>query len=44
MDNAHNKTAEDVLSFFKVDPKQGLTPKLIEEYRAKYGRNGTPAR
>jgi len=42
MNNSFNKTREEVLQFFKVDPKTGLTVKQVEENEKKYGKNELP--
>lgn len=42
MQDAFTKTPEEILAFFKVDPKKGLTDKQVEELRAKYGPNEVP--
>lgn len=40
MDDAFFRTNQEVLNFFGTDPKNGLTSQQVDEYRAKYGKNG----
>lgn len=40
MEDAHAKTAEEVLNHFQTDPEKGLTPDQVKRYQAKYGPNG----
>lgn len=39
MENAYVRSAQDVLSHFKVSERSGLSTKSVESAREKYGRN-----
>ena len=40
MDDAHTKTTDEVLLYFKSDENNGLTDEQVTEAQAKYGPNG----
>eukprot|EP01083_Nonionella_stella_P279131 949558_1 len=42
MDDAYFRTTDEVLEYFKTDPKNGLTLQQVESNRAKYGKNELP--
>lgn len=40
MDNAHEKTVDEVLKYFSADQDKGLSPDQIKRNQEKYGPNG----
>ena len=40
MDDAHTKSVEEVLTYFRVDELTGLTDEQIKVAQEKYGPNG----
>jgi len=43
MEDAHTKTGDEVLAFFKTDPEAGLDDGQIKSHQEKYGPNELPA-
>jgi len=41
MENAYNKSPDEVLDYFQVEEEKGLSDEGVVELRQKYGRNGT---
>ena len=40
MDDAHTKTPEEVVNYFKTDENTGLDDAQVKRYQEKYGPNG----
>lgn len=40
MENGHEKTWEEVVSYFGTDPEKGLSSDQVKKYQDKYGPNG----
>ena len=40
MDDAHTKSGDEVLNYFKSDPETGLDDGQVQRYQEKYGPNG----
>ncbi|ENN80688.1 hypothetical protein YQE_02890, partial [Dendroctonus ponderosae] len=43
MDNAHEKTVDEVLKYFSADQDKGLSPDQVKRNQEKYGPNELPA-
>jgi len=40
MEDAHTKSVEEILAFFRTDSETGLSDEQIQQAQEKYGPNG----